>query len=422
MVARAAVEQLRKGGRTMTKSLMRCLGLLALAAGLAVTAASAADPIKIGLTVAQSPPGSVSQGTQVKDGAEVAVKMINDQGGILGRPLELVIEDTQGVPEKARAAVEKLITRDKVVAVTGEHQSSAALAGIEVAHRYRVPYINTNAWSDVIREKGYPEVFNPGNFNSRVAIATAETIKALGAKRVVAFPENTDYGVGLAKLIGEQIKEKAPGVEYKFETLDRAAKDFLPALLPLKANPPDVIIEIMLPPAAYILLNQLNEQGIAPTAKTLIYDASGIADYPDFWQNVGDAAKHMLVFGLYHPKMQLPELGKKVAAAYTAKTRNEPNRLLFQAADSVFLIAEAIKAAKSTNSDEMIKALEAIRWTGARGAVTFSTEKSGYKFHQWLEVPYVTFQITAVKQPIADAKLVQQPGQQLEAGSIERPK
>jgi branched-chain amino acid transport system substrate-binding protein len=397
-------------------------GLLALAAGLFATGAFAADPIKIGVTIAQSPPGSVSQGVQVRDGVEIAAKMINDAGGVLGRPIELVFEDTQGIPEKARAAVEKLITRDKVVAVTGEHQSSAALAGIEVAHRYKVPYINTNAWSDVIREKGYAEVFNPGNFNSRVAIAAAETIKAMGVKRVLAFPENTDYGVGLAKLIGEQIKEKAPGVEYKYETLDRAAKDFLPALLPLKANPPDVIVEIMLPPAAYILFNQLHEQGIAPTAKTLIYDASGIADYPDFWQNVSDAAKQMLVFGLYHPKMQLPDLGKKVAAAYTAKTKNDPNRLLFQAADSVFLIAEAIKAAKGTEADGMIKALEGIKWTGARGEIAFSSEKSGYKYHQWLDVPYVTFQITAVKQPVADTKLVQEPGKPLDVGKIERPR
>jgi branched-chain amino acid transport system substrate-binding protein len=308
------------------------------------------------------------------------------------------------------------------VAVTGEHQSSAALAGIEVAKRYHIPYLNTNAWSDAVREKGYAEVFNPGNFNSRVAIAAADAVKALGAKRVLAFPENTDYGVGLAKLIGEQIKEKAPGVEYKYETLDRAAKDFLPALLPLKANPPDLVIEIMLPPAAYILINQLTEQGIAPTAKTLIYDASGIADYPDFWQNVSEGAKNMLVFGLYHPKMQLPDLGKKVAQAYTAKTKHEPNRLLFQAADSVFLIAEAIEAANGTDPDGMIKALEGIKWTGARGDITFSTEKSGYKYHQWLDVPYVTFQITAVKQPVADTKLVQEPGQPLDVSKIERSK
>jgi branched-chain amino acid transport system substrate-binding protein len=404
--------------------LSRRLGLLTFAAGLFAlsSVAFADDAIKVGVTVAQSPPGSVSQGTQVKDGLEVAAKIINDAGGVNGKKIQLIVEDTQGIPEKARAAVEKLITRDQVVAIVGEHQSSAALAGIEVAHRYHVPYINTNGWSDVIREKGYPEVFNPGVFNSRVAIAVAETMKSLGAKNVVAFCENTDYGVGLAKLIGAQIAERAKGINYKYETLDRASKDYLPAILPLKANPPDVIVEILLPPGAYILLNQLNEQGVAPTAKTMIYDASGIADYPDFWQNVGDAAVNMLVFGLYHPKMALPELGKKVAADYTAKTKADPNRLLFQAADSLFLVAEAIKIAKSTKADDMIKALEGIKWSGTRGEVTFSNEKSGFKFHQWLDVPYVTFQITKVKQPVADMNLVQDPGKPLDLSRVQRTK
>jgi branched-chain amino acid transport system substrate-binding protein len=398
------------------------LGVILTGALAFANAAFAADPVKVGVTIAQSPPGSVSQGTQVKDGVEVSAKIINDAGGVLGRPIELVFEDTQGIPEKARAAVEKLITRDKVVAVVGEHQSSAALAGMEVAHRYQIPYVNTNAWSDAVREKGYAEVFNPGNYNSRVAIAMADTMKALGAKRVIAFCENTDYGVGLAKLLGEQIKERASGIDYKFETLDRAGKDFLPALLPLRSNPPDAIVEIMLPPAAYILINQLYEQGIAPTAKTWLYDASGIADYPDFWKNVSDAAKGMLVFGLYHPKMPLPELGKKVAEAYTAKTKFEPNRLLFQAADSLFVVAEAIKAAGSTAPDAVIKAMEGLKWTGTRGPLSFSTEKSGFKYHQWLDIPYVTFQITGVKQPIADTKLVQDPGQPLDLSRIEKVK
>jgi branched-chain amino acid transport system substrate-binding protein len=404
--------------------LSRRLGLLTFAAGLFAFSSItfAADTIKVGVTVAQSPPGSVSQGTQVKDGLEVAAKIINDAGGVDGKKIQLIVEDTQGIPEKARAAVEKLITRDQVVAIVGEHQSSAALAGIEVAHRYHIPYINTNGWSDVIREKGYPEVFNPGVFNSRVAIAVAETMKSLGAKNVVAFCENTDYGVGLAKLIGAQIAERAKGINYKYETLDRASKDYLPAILPLKANPPDVIVEILLPPGAYILLNQLNEQGVAPTAKTMIYDASGIADYPDFWQNVGDAAKNMLVFGLYHPKMALPELGKKVAADYTAKTKADPNRLLFQAADSLFLVAEAIKQAKSTKADDMIKALEGIKWSGTRGEVSFSNEKTGFKYHQWLDVPYVTFQVTKVKQPVADMNLVQDPGKPLDLSRVQKTK
>ncbi len=399
------------------------IGLFILAAGLfAAQTAVAADPIKIGVTVAQSPPGSVSQGTQVKDAIEVAAKIVNDGGGVLGRPIELVVEDTQGIPEKARAAVEKLITRDKVAAIIGEHQSSNVLAAIEVAHRYHVPYFNTNGWADAIREKGYAEVFNPANYNSRVAIAMADTMKALGVKRVVAFCENTDYGVGLAKLLGDQLKERAPGIEYKYETLDRAGKDFLPALLPLKANPPDAVVEIMLPPAAYILMNQLYEQGIAPAPKTWLYDASGLADYPDFWQNVTDAAKTMLVFGLYHPKLAAPELGKKVADAYKAKTKNDPSRLLFQAADSLFIVAEAIKAAKSTEPDALIKALEDLKWTGTRGEVSFSKEKGGFRYHQWIDIPYVTFQITALKQSIGDTNLVQDPGKPLDVSKIVKPK
>jgi branched-chain amino acid transport system substrate-binding protein len=292
---------------------------------------------------------------------------------------------------------------------------------MEVAHRYHVPYVNTNGWADPIREKGYVEVFNPSNYNSRVAVAVADTMKALGAKRVVAFCENTDYGVGLAKLLGEQLKERAQGIEYKYETLDRAGKDFLPALLPLKVSPPDVVVEIMLPPAAYILINQLYEQGIAPAPKTWLYDASGLADYPDFWQNVSDAAKTMLVFGLYHPKMQQPELGKKVADAYKAKTKNEPSRLLFQAADSLFIVTEAIKAANSAEPDAIIKSMEGLKWSGTRGPVTFSTEKGGYKYHQWIDIPYVTFQLTAVKQPLADTNLVQDPGKPLDVSRLAKP-
>src|SRR5438552_18995288 len=219
------------------------LAVATAAAGLSI-AAHAADPIKIGISIAQSPPGSVVQGTQVKDGLEIMKDEVNKAGGALGRSIELVYEDNQGVPEKGRAATEKLITRDKVVAVTGGHQTPVSLAEIEVAHRYEVPYVNTNCWSDDIRKKGYAEVFNPSNYNSRVAQAMAETIAALGVKSVVAFCENTDYGIGQAKALGEFLKQKSPQVQYKYETLDRSSKDFTPAVLALRANPPDMIAEM----------------------------------------------------------------------------------------------------------------------------------------------------------------------------------
>jgi branched-chain amino acid transport system substrate-binding protein len=393
------------------------LASLAIAAG----AAAAADPIAIGISIAQSPPGSVVQGTQVKDGLEIVKDIVNAKGGVLGRPIKLIYEDNQGVPEKGRAATEKLITKDKVVAITGGHQSSVCLAEIEVAHRYGVPYVNTNCWSDDIRIKGYPEVFNPGNYNSRVSMAMAETIAAMKLKSVVAFAENTDYGIGQARLLDKFIKEKSPGTKYKYETLDRASKDFTPAVLALRASPPDMVINIMLPPAAYILMNQLAEQGVAPTAKTWSYDGAGLADYPDFWQNVKEAGKGMICFALYHPKMDIPPLGKQVAAEYTKRTKGEPNRLIFQAADSLLLIVDAIKDAKSTDPKAIEKALRAIKFTGTRGTFSFG-DKPGNTFQQWVDIPYVNYQLTAVNQPVSQSNLIQGPGQALDVNKLQKQK
>jgi branched-chain amino acid transport system substrate-binding protein len=399
---------------------MRTIPLIA-ALAIAAGTAYAADPIPIGISIAQSPPGSVVQGTQVKDGLEIVKDMVNAKGGVLGRPIKLIYEDNQGIPEKGRAATEKLITKDKVVAVTGGHQSSVCLAEIEVAHRYGVPYVNTNCWSDDVRKKGYPEVFNPANYNTRVSMAMAETIAAMHLKNVVAFAENTDYGIGQAKLLDQFIKEKSPGTKYKYETLDRASKDFTPAVLALRSDPPDMVINIMLPPAAYILMNQLYEQGVAPSPKTWSYDGAGLADYPDFWQNVKEAGKDMICFGLYHPKMDIPPIGKQVAAEYQKRAKAEPNRLIFQAADSLLLIVDAIKDAKSTDPKAIEKAMRTMKFSGVRGPLQFS-EKPGYTFQQWVEIPFVNYQLTAVNQPVSASNLIQGPGQALDVKKLQKPK
>jgi ABC-type branched-subunit amino acid transport system substrate-binding protein len=294
------------------------------------------------------------------------------------------------------------------------------LAEIEVAHRYEVPYINTNCWSDDVRKKGYAEVFNPSNYNTRVSMAMAETIAALGPKRVIAFAENTDYGIGQAKLLAEFVKQKSPQTEFKYETMDRAGKDFTPAVLALRANPPDMVINVMLPPAAYILMNQLYEQGVAPSAKTWSYDGAGIADYPDFWQNVKDAGKYMVSFGLYHPAMPVPAIGKEVAAEYTKRTKAEPNRLIFQSADSLLLIVEAIRQAKSTDPKVLRNTLQNIKFAGVRGPFQFSKE-AGITYQQWADIPYVNYQLTEVNQPVSKSNLIQGPGQPLSVSKLQKP-
>jgi ABC-type branched-subunit amino acid transport system substrate-binding protein len=397
----------------------RPLAVLSMATLFALPA-MAADPILIGVSLTQSPPGSVVQGTQVKDGMEILKDLVNAKGGVLGRPLKLIYEDSQGIPEKGRAAIEKLITSDKVVALAGGHQSSVCLAEIEVAHRYKVPYVNTNCWSDDVRKRGYPEVFNTSPYNTLVSSSMATTLATMGVKRVVAFAENTDYGIGQAKLTGEILKQTAPQIDYKYETLDRTSKDFTAAILPLRANPPDVIVLSMLPPAAYLVMNQVYEQGLAPSPKTILYDGSGLADYPDFWQNVKEAGKYMLSFALYHPQMKQTPLATEIAAEYKKRTGNEVNRLVLQAADSLELVIQALETAKGTEPDKLVKAMQTMKFVSLRGISSFSTTP-GYSSQQWLEIPFVNYELTAEKQPIAQTVMIQAPGQKFDPSKIVRP-
>jgi len=119
--------------------------------------------------------------------------------------------------------------------------------------------------------------------------------------------------------------------------------------------------------------------------------------------------------------MAMPALGKQVAAEYTKRTKNEPNRLIFQAADSLLLIADGIKAAKSADPKAIIKALQDIKFSGTRGTFQFGHEP-GIGFQQWVDIPYVNYQFTAVNQPVSKTNLIQAPGMPLDVAKLQKPK
>lgn len=385
--------------------------------------AQAADnePIKIGVLSSHSPPGSVIQGLEVSRGLEIVKDAINAAGGILGRPIELIYEDTSGLPEKGRSGAEKLITADNVVAITGEHQSSVVLAEIEVTRRYGIPYVNVNGWSDAIREKRYPEVFNPSPWNSLVSEAMAYVIKDMGIRSVVTFAENTDYGIGQAEILQQVLADIAPDVQYTYHVLDRTAVDFVPVLLPLRRNPPEMVVTIMLAPAGYHLVNQLYSQGIAPSPRTWLFEGAGISDNPDFWDSVGPAGQYMLTLGFYHPAMNLTSFGVDLVNTYMSRHGNAPSRLVIQAADALYALAQAIQVAGTTESSAVIEALRTISVPGTRGVMSFP-QGDGPLFQQWTDIPYVVYQFTEQEQSVGEARLIVAPGRPLDVSLLVRPR
>ena len=112
--------------RKLTSAVGLVAGLFGLAS-LSGPALAADCPIKIGGLAPLSAPGSVTGGEAMRDAMILAQRDINAAGGVLGCDIEVVIADTEGLPEKARALMEKLITQDGVVAVGGGYHSSVGL-------------------------------------------------------------------------------------------------------------------------------------------------------------------------------------------------------------------------------------------------------------------------------------------------------
>ena len=121
----------------------------------------------------------------------------------------------------------------------------------------------------------------------------------------------------------------------------------------------------------------------------------------------------MISFGLYHPNM--PSRRSQILRG-VHRRKGEPNRLIFQSADSLLLIVEAIKQAKSTDPKAIRGALQTMKFAGVRGPFEFSKEP-GITFQQWADIPYVNYQLTDVNQPVSKSNLIQGPGQPLPSTS-----
>lgn len=392
---------------------------VALTTGVCMQA-QAQETFDVGVSTTLSPPGSVTQGVQARQAIELVADWINETGGVQGKKIKLVIGDDQGTTEGGRAVAERLITRDKVSAIIGQISSNVVLASIDVAKKYNVPVINTNGWASAIRESGAPQVFSPGPYTSRIVSAAVDTLKALGSKKVYGTFDNTDAGFGLQKEMIEQMKTRLPAVAFTSVILDRSSKDFLPAVLKIQSEKPDVIVSEMIAPPAYILLNQLYEQGVAPSKETLFFEIGGFTDNPDFWPNVHESGKDILAFGHYHPKFELPAAGVEFRERFVKRYKEQPGRLSFQAADSLLILVDAAKRANSTEPAKLISALDTTNYVGTRGQVTFS-KSPGPTYHQWIDSPYAIYQFTKVEQTLGDTVLLKQSDGPLDVNKIARP-
>lgn len=377
-----------------------------MALPLTAIPAMAEDPITIGWVGPLSPPGNYSGGQEMQWAVQLEVDQINKAGGVLGRPLNVVYEDTKGQPAEGSAAAVRLITKDNVSAIIGEFHSSVALAEIEEAHKYGVAWVGADVWADAITAKQYPEVFRVAPANSLIYVKAADWTIEQSYKNIAIVAENTDFGQGGAKILADELKAK--NINYTMVTIDLAQQDFTPALLRLMSqNPrPDAIQMVIAGQAQYQLVKQACQLGFAPTAQTALIGSSGLLQ-KEVWEVDGACAKNLLIVNVAQPKANWSAAAQDFVKAFTDKYNRAPTGVALEAHDTLGVVVAAIKKAGSADRAAIIKAIEANTYEGLNATYTFPTDKTpDWAYHQFKDVPFTIIQYTTENQSPEDAPIV----------------
>src|SRR3981189_641225 len=172
--------------------------------------ASAQAAMKIGVT--QPLTGAfAASGNYVTQGAKIAEDQINAAGGVLGRKIQLVVEDNKSNPTEAVATAEKLIGKDKVPVMMGAWSSTLTLAVMPKLMEYGVPMLVETSSSGKITTSGNPWIFRISPTSEMEAKAFAGNVKALGIRKADFLATNNDFGLGASKEFSEMLK--AQGVQ-----------------------------------------------------------------------------------------------------------------------------------------------------------------------------------------------------------------
>lgn len=347
--------------------------LLAGTMGGAAPAAWAQESIKIG--VIQPLTGSVAyNGLTYVNGAKLAVERRNAAGGVLGKKVELVIEDGQCRPANSVNAAEKLIVRDKVVALTGAFCSSATAAVMPVAEKYKLPMLTGVSSKADLTEKGLQYFFRSAE-TDRLMSRTFSKILAqkLQLKTVAYIGVNDDWGRGGVEDFSKDLSALGVKTVMK-EYFDHGATDFYTLLTKLRAAKPDGVFVAAETQDGSILVKQFKEFGI----QTKIFGVGSWAT-SDFIGLTGDASEGIYAAVPYASSMP-GERNQSFVQYYSAAYKEKPGKYGAAGYNALNIVMEAIARAGNTQADAIRDALRKTDYAAPNGHFKFTEKGEGYGF------------------------------------------
>jgi branched-chain amino acid transport system substrate-binding protein len=339
-------------------------------------------PIRIGVSLSQSGSYAPFGQTQLR-GYQLCIKRTNEKGGVLGRKLNLVVEDDRSEAATAVRIYEKLITQDKVDAVLGPYSSPILDAVADVVEKHRMPMVAATGATSSIFKKGRKFVFmvmSPAElyFEGLIDMAAKRGLRTLAViNEDTLFPRTLRQGtIELAKKRGLQV-----ALTFAYP---KGTTDFAPILTKVQAANPDVLAAPGYFDDAVAITRQLKELNVNPRMFGL---ATGV-DLQKFYEVLGRNAEFVYGATQWEPELVTLRAGGLVPIARQypgAREFVEAYKQEFPAADLSYhsasgyggcqVLLEAIRRAGSLNGERVREAILGLDINTVFGA--FKVEQNG---------------------------------------------
>jgi branched-chain amino acid transport system substrate-binding protein len=337
-----------------------------------------AEPIKLGAFFDLTGTSSAI-GTPTKLVAEMVVKKINEEGGINGRPLQLVIADDEGDPTKAAIIAKKFIESDKVVAIIGPTRTDTGMAAKPIVEQMQVPTFMCVGGDPVITVAPFKWTFKSPQRTSVAAKKTFEYMKKKGIQKIAIITSADGFGRD-----GKNWLEKlAPDYGLKIiasESFQATDNDMTAQLIKIKATSPEAIICWTIGKAGSIVAKNVRQLAI----NSPLYQCHGLPD-PIYIKLAGEASEGNIMPStklMVATQLQNSDPQKKVilefirlyTEVYKYDRQFPINTHSGYAWDAIYIVANAMKKA-GTNNEKLREAIESTKgYVGVSGIYNLTAE------------------------------------------------
>jgi len=324
------------------------------------------DTIKIGAILPLTG-NSAIWGIPTKEGIDLATELLNKEGGINGKKVEIIYEDTKADPVTATKSIQKLISVDKVIAIIDNSNSSVTLAVAPIVEKNMIPLLVTGASSPKIKDAG-DYVFRIWNSDALEGEFMSDlAYNSFKFNNVAIIYVNNNYGVGLKEAFSKSFGNFG-GKTGTIETFDENSIDFKTQCSKVIASKSDAIYLICYPKQGAILLKQLKELGNTKQ----VFGAVAFED-PTLLQNAGEAANG-LIFPLPAPVDTTLQYYNRFRANYFSKYNKPVQFLAAEGFDGFNVIIASLKMSSTINSENLKNNLyKIINYKGVSGLISFDS-------------------------------------------------